>query len=266
MISQNTALANNIKASTNEFFMMIDERIDLENLTLERHQWEQTISVIVKVPQEIVPFIDSQQQETLTKLLAQQLQWSLQLELVMIPVTSVSQTDTQQQSDEDLIIKHSEQFVKALYHDAVYILDIRYVAEPQRLVVATLYGDKPFDKQQFKQNYTNYLQESFGELESVLINRQTSYQEWLPKSQQQERTEYLRESFTNFFTQSYLQNLLLSYEQEEWIMNITLRVSTSLTQELMTVKIQERQDGLNELYPNDLVSITTYVDYLSELK
>lgn len=210
--------------------------------------------------------ISSQQQEILAKSLATQFNGDVQLDLVMIPFTTVSEAEAQQQSDIDYLTDISQQFVKTLYHDAAFILDIDYISEPQQLVVANMYADKPFDKDIFEEQYKVYLIENTNIVNNVFVNRQTGYEIMPTTTPQLERYKQIMDNVTSFFPASYVEKLLVDYDEDQHTLGIQLWLGTSADEATIRDKITTWKLQLGEIYPDDVITVSSYIDYLTKLE
>ncbi|USN54452.1 MAG: hypothetical protein H6765_07985 [Candidatus Peribacteria bacterium] len=121
------------------------------------------------MPQDQLENITSQRKEQLTKLISAKLSSDIQLDLSVVPITSVYVAQVKQPSLEEKMSASTEEFLDALYRTA-YLLNIQNFLNEKNILVATFYTEDNFDKDQFATQYEEYIQDHYKNIEVVLVN------------------------------------------------------------------------------------------------
>lgn len=269
-ISKNIVTERVIDDTVNTFFHDIDEKITIEHITFKNENWARNISITAKVPQAQIEILTSEQQEILTKQLAASLRDDIQLDMILIPFTSISEAQATQPSLEDQINLKTTQFLNTLYHETAYLVEFTYIDTPRKIVIANFYADQAFDKTQFQKQYISYLHESFPFIEKVILNRQSEYREELPPTEQQERIKNITNNFTSFFPETQLSKIIIDYfpnkeAKQKSKMIISLWLMTPFSPWQLETNLISRKTQLQELYPETIIELKNYVGYLEEI-
>lgn len=256
-ITTNETISSVLEGSLSD----IHPKTELEEFTykkydtlVDQNEW-MSISASVKVPQE-VPITNNQKTE-ITRRLADTLNMSVDLDLTIIPVASVTLEEITVPTRYETINQLTQEFMTQDYPN-VFLLSLNVIGEQSTRVIATFFSDQEIDRSAFKARYLTYLQEHYAAIEWIIINREIETATSLQEEEQQEVTQTIWDSFRNFFFESLLRKVSINEFEDDTTLYITLRISTPLSSQALQQKMERRKEQISTLLWRD-VDITLHI-------
>jgi len=197
----------------------------------------------------------------------------VQLDMTIIPVTSVTKKEAKELTPEQKIRDRVSDYLDIIYKDEITLVSTDYYTDKKRFAVLNLYTEQKIsDKKEFESKLYDNLQRREDLIDILLLNRVENYTEpEKVKQQKDEDLESLRKEFSNYFSkETSINNIDLVYITDDNnlvrrpAMLIALNITTTATPQQLSDRFEERKSLLIQTLGTQ-VELEVTVEYLNTL-
>lgn len=273
-ITKDIRTQSTINDTTNSFLSNINEKISVENLEYDSKKNSKNISLSIKAPQSTLDMLDDQAKQDLTQQLAANLNRDVELDVTIIPVTSVTKKEAKELTPEQKIRDRVSSYLEVKYEDSISLVSTDYYTDKKRFAVLNLYTEQKIkDKGAFEAQLYENLQRREDLVDIMLVDRVENYTEpEKVKEQKDNDLEDIKKWFDTYFTkETNINNIDLVYITDNNnpvkrpSMLIALNMTTTASQDQLAERLTEWKNILENAYGTtvDLEVIVEYLDKLS---
>lgn|GEM_PF-2339617 len=271
-ITQNITSDKTVQNITKSYLKSIDETIRIESLTTNINGKKRMISLSLKVPTEKLDKFTTEGKQQLTQDLAASLKRDVELDVTLVPITSVTAKQAKELSPEDKIRQYAKIYLEELKEPKISLLSTDYFTDSQRFAQLTLYTESKIDnKNEIKKNLLASLQEQEDLVDILSLQRQENRTEpEKVREQKDEDLDLVRQSFDTFFSKKTsinnidLINVAGANENTREKLIVALNLTSTESKTSLQEKVAERKNVLQQQFGKE-VNIELVVEFLDSL-